>query len=125
MEVVMSEKKKEVRKINMRVSGGSLPKDFSVIIPVEMDFTGSTRDELIEWAIGDRRVAAQRWLRSKTPEYLQELTKSELQVHAREAGHQLKSREDRIKELVTAGVPQAVAEAVVDDPSKLEKMLNG
>jgi hypothetical protein len=125
MEVVMSEKKKEVRKINMRVSGGSLPKDFSVIIPVEMDFTGSTRDELIEWAIGDRRVAAQRWLRSKTPEYLQELTKSGLQVHAREAGHQLKSREDRIKELVTAGVPQAVAEAVVDDPSKLEKMLNG
>jgi hypothetical protein len=117
-----NEKKKETRKINMRVSGGSLPKDFSIILPVEMDFTGATREELIEWSIGDRRVAAQRWLRSKSPEYLEELAKSGFRVHAREAGHQVKSREDRIKELVAAGVPQPVAEVIVDDPSKLENI---
>lgn len=116
----MSEKKKEVRKINMRVSGGSLPKDFSIILPVEMDFTGATREELIEWAIGDRRVAAQRWLRTKTPEYLNELSKSGFRIHAREAGHQVKTREEKVNELVAMGVPQAVAEVIVDDPSKLE-----
>lgn len=120
----MAQDKKETRKVTMRVSGGSLPKDYSIILNAEIDFTGATREELIEWALSDRRIACQRWLRSKNPEFLEQLQKSGFQVHAREAGRAQKTREDRIKELENAGVPREVAEVVVDDPQKLQNMIN-
>lgn len=113
----------EIKKISMRVSGGSLPKDYSVVLNVELDFTGATREELIEWAVGDRKIAAQRWLRSKTPEYLNELQKSGFRVHAREAGKQVKTREEKITEFVNMGIPQNIAEIAVDNPEKLEQMM--
>lgn len=115
----------EIKKVSMRISGGNLPKDFSAVINVELDFTGCTREELIEWAVSDRKIAAQRWLRSKTPEYVQELQKKGFRVHAREAGKQVKTREEKITEFVNMGIPQNIAEIAVDNPEKLEQMMKG
>lgn len=116
--------KKEVRKVSMRISGGSLPKGYSIILNVEMDFTGCTREELIGWSVGERKVSAQRWLRNKTPEFLEDLQTKGFRIHAREAGSQVKSREDKIKEIENMGINRQVAEFLVDNPDQMEKMVN-
>ena len=112
----------EVRKVSMRVSGGSLPKGYSIILTVDIDFTGVTRDELIDWAIGERRVACQRWLRNKNPEFLEKLQQDGFRIHAREAGSQVKSREDKVKELTALGIDQELAEKIVDNPEMMNQM---
>ncbi len=117
------EKQQEIRKVSMRVSGGSLPKGWSIVLNVDLDFTGCTRDELIDWAIGERRVACQRWLRNKDPEFLEKLQQDGFRLHAREAGSQVKSREDKIKELTALGIEQELAEKLVDSPEMMNNMI--
>lgn len=122
----MAENKKsksETKSLAMRVSGGSLPKDYSIVLNVVFDFTGCTRDELVGWALGDRRIALQRWLRTKTPEYLETLKSDGFRVHARDAGSAQKTREDKIRELVNAGIPETLAAQIVDDPEAVEKLM--
>lgn len=111
-----------VVKATVGVSGGSLPKDFSASIPVEMDFSGATREELVEWAMYGRKVSLQRVLRTKSPEYLKGLQNDGLKIHARYAGHDIKTRDEMIADLVAQGVPETYAVIVIDNPERARKM---
>jgi len=115
--------KPEIKSLAMRVSGGGLPKDYSIVLNVEFDFTGCTRDELIGWALGDRRVALQRWLRNKSPEYLETLKQDGFRVHARDAGSAQKTREDKIRDLEAMGIKHELAAKIVDNPEAAEKLM--
>jgi len=118
-------KQKEIQTVAMRVSGGNLPSGYSITLNIQMDFSGCTRDELVAWALAERKVALQRVLRGKSPEFLQQLADDGgLQVHARDAGRNIKTRDERIDELTESGVPRNVAEVLVDNPEKLSQLLN-
>ena len=72
----------------------------------------------MEWAMYGRKVALQNVLRAKSPEFLDDLKKKGLRVHARDAGKNFQSREERIEELVRLGIPENIATMMVDDPGK-------
>jgi len=112
----------ETKTVAMKISGGSLPSDYSITLNVDFDFTGCTRNELIEWSVANRKVAVQRWLRYKTPEYLEQLKRDGFRVHARMAGTSQKTREDQIKEMESMGLDRQHAEKIIDDPSILDKL---
>jgi len=117
--------KNEIQTVAMRVSGGNLPTGYSITLNIQMDFSGCTRDEIVAWALAERKVALQRVLRSKSPEFLQQLADDGgLQVHARDAGRNIKTRDERVTELTESGVPRNVAEVLVDNPEKLSQLLN-
>jgi len=111
------------REFIMRVSGGNLPKGVSYQIPCTMDFTGCTRDELIDWAMAERRIAAQRWLRLQSEEFLANLQKKGLRLHARDAGRQLADPNKRVQELRKLGLPDELAKLVVSNPEKVQELL--
>ena len=115
--------KAAVVKFSMRVSGGGLPEGFMAIVPVEMSFEGCDYDTACQIASRSLRIDLQRVLRTKTPEYLTELTKTRLKINWAEAGQQIKTREDKIKELVAAGMPQKLAIMSIDDPTKFAKFM--
>ena len=112
------------REFIMKVSGGNLPKGVSYQIPVEMDFSGCSKDELIDWALSERRIAAQRWLRLQSEEFLQNLQKKGLRLHARDAGRQLADPNKRVQELRKLGLPDELARLVVSNPEKVEELLS-
>jgi len=122
LEDVMSSKN-EIKRVAMKISGGGLPSDFSVTLNTDFDFTGCTREELVEWSVANRKVAAQRWLRYKTPEFLEELARNGFRVHARVAGTSQQSREDQIRELEALGIGRKTAEMLVDNPQKLDELV--
>jgi len=111
------------REFVMKVSGGNLPRGKSYQIPCTMDFTGCTRDELIDWALSERRIAAQRWLRLQSEEFLAELQKKGLRLHARDAGRQLADPNKRVQELRKLGLPDELARLVVSNPEKVQELL--
>jgi hypothetical protein len=117
----------EIMKIKraVSVSGGTLPRDFSIVVPVEIDYSGCTDYETYGWASSNRVIAIQRTLRNQSVEFLRELAKNGLSVHARECGQSLKSPEERVAELVGAGVPEALAKLMVDDPEKAAALMSG
>ena len=73
------------RNVSFKVSGGQvLPDRFSVTIPAEIGFEGLTTDQLIDMALPSLKIDMQRWMRNKTPEFLEELAKRGYKCHATE-----------------------------------------
>ena len=108
-----------------KVSGGSLPRDFSVIIPLTIDYAGCTGEEVAGWATGNRVIAWQRPSKIMEAEFLKELAKNGHTVHARVAGAKVMSREEHIAEYVASGIPKPMAILLVDDPAKATALMEG
>ena len=108
-----------------RVSGGNLPQDFSVTLNITYDFSGCSDDQVRLWAAAERRIAVQRVLRDTCkPEFLKQLATNGLTIHATECGKRIRSREDRIDELVTTyGWPKRFAILYVDDPEQAKSLM--
>jgi hypothetical protein len=75
--------------------------DKSYEIGVEMDYTGVTRETLLEWNSGgsSRRVLLQAALRKTSYDRLAELEKTGLKVHA-SAVNDLKTPKEKLREAV-------------------------
>jgi len=100
----------------VKVSGGALPKDFSAIVPLTVDFRGCSGDEFASWAMSDRVIAWQRPARGLAAEFLRKLSKEGITTHARACGSQMKSPEERVAELVGMGVAPELAALIVANP---------
>lgn len=108
---------------SMRVSGGSLPAGFAAIVPVEMDFNGCDDITVRQLASRSLRIDLQRVLRTKTPEYLNELARTGLKINWRDAGRDIRTRDDKIAELVAAGMPERLAVLSIDDPTRFAELM--
>ena len=108
-------------KLSVGVSGGNLERKHS--INVEMDFTGVDPKQLLEWAADNRVIALQRVLRSTSDAYLTTLAKSTLKIHAVSCGSKIETPEERIKQLVAAGMPEKLARMSVENPTKFAELM--
>ena len=106
-------------KINatIKVSGGNLGST-EVEVPVEIDFSDATHEELLEWAASNRKIALQRVLRQLSPEELEDYKQNGLKLQSHECGRKIESREDKVRKLTNAGLPRKMAEFVVDNPEE-------
>lgn len=107
----------------IKVSGGQLGNQ-EVELPVEVDFSDATQDEILDWAMSNRKIALQRVLRQLSVKELWEYKSSGLKVKSRDCGRKIESREDKIKRLEDAGLPREVAELAVDNPNKMKGMID-
>ena len=109
-----------------RVSGGNLPNDFSTTLNITYVFDGCSDDQVRLWAAAERRIAVQRVLRDTCkPEFLRQLAKDGLTIHATECGKRIRSRDDRINDLITTyGWPKQFAVLYVDDPEQAKSLMN-
>ena len=114
---------KVVRK-SVQISGGKLPDSFKAKIDVTIDYTGVSRATLIQWATSDRIIAFQRIRDTATTKELNDMARSGVEIHATMCGKKVKSRAERINELVLKGVPEFLAIIMIDDPEKAEAILN-
>ena len=109
---------------NVRLKGGNLPDNFSVVVPVTIDFTGCTDEERNNWAASERVIAWQRVARIKlSPDFLRQLAKDGLTIHARDCGRMLLTRDEKIAKLTDAGIPAKLATFMVDNPEEATNIL--
>ena len=111
-----------VIKQKIRVSGGNLPNGFSIEIPVTVDFSDATNDDMMNWAMSNRKIALQRVLRELTPDELREMETTGITRTSHQCGQKIASREDQIKKMTDAGIPRHHAEKLVDNPELLDKL---
>lgn len=93
----------------------------STTINIQIDWSGIEHVQILNWAARSRIIDFQRVLRGKTPEYVKSL--DGCTFRASEMGKNIKTREDKINELVTAGIPEAIATQIVDNPESVAKLL--
>jgi hypothetical protein len=86
----------------------------STQITVWIDFSHSTDEEIRNWLASDRAIAGQRPWRTLTIEEIDALDGQTF--HASTIGTKVKSREDKIMDLVKAGLSRELAEFSVDNP---------
>ena len=106
--------------ISMSVSGGNLTTKHS--LNVELDFSNVDQNQVLQWAADNRIIALQRVLRATSDEYLRNLN-GKLSVHALECGGKIETPEERIKKLIAAGMPPALASLAVNDPTKFNELM--
>lgn len=107
-----------------RVSGGSLPKEFSVVVPLSVDYTGYTGSEVAGWAVRSNVIEWQGAARGMTPEFLRKLSKEGALVHARNC-KAFVDPEKRVRELVDQGMPELIAKMAVFEPAKYNELMAG
>jgi hypothetical protein len=107
-----------------RVSGGSLPKDFSVVVPLSVDYKGCNGAEVSGWAVRSNVIEWQGAARGMTPEFLRKLSKEGALVHARNCKAFVDPAR-RVMELVADGMPEAIANLAVFEPVKYNKLMEG
>lgn len=102
------------------VSGGGLPPNFTVAIPLTVQFTGCKLGNVLGWATSNRIVDLQRVLRSQQPEFLTQLAKTGLVRHANEMGERIVSPEQRREQLrqTLATMTQAERELLIAELGK-------
>ncbi len=100
-----------------KVSGGTLPKEFSTVIPLTIDYRGCTGEEIAGWAIRTNVIEWQGPARTMTPEFLRKLSKEGVRCHARNC-RTYTDPEKRVAEMVTGGMPENVARLAVYEPAK-------
>lgn len=106
--------------ISMSVSGGNLTTKHS--LTVELDFTNIDQNQILQWAADNRIIALQRVLRATSDDYIRNLG-GKLAVHALECGGKIETPEERIKKLIAAGMPPALASLAVTDPTKFAALM--
>ena len=91
-------------------------------ININVDWSGIEHAQILNWASRSRIIDFQRVLRSKTPEFVASLNGKTF--HASEMGNNVKTRDDKIADLVRAGIPEPVATLIVDNPEQAAKLLD-
>ena len=112
------------RSVSFKVSGGQvLTQGYSITIPAEIDFSGLTTDQLIDMALPSLKIDLQRWMRGKTPEFLNELSKKGYKCHASECGKSAIDDNELIGLLVDLGMTKELAQKTIADPEKRAKLI--
>uniref|UniRef100_A0A6M3IJV2 Uncharacterized protein n=1 Tax=viral metagenome TaxID=1070528 RepID=A0A6M3IJV2_9ZZZZ len=93
-----------------------------VQIRIKFDFSTATNNEIIGWAVSNRVIAFQRPARALSVDELHSLNNTT--IIATEAGKKVKSREEKINDLVNAGLPMQLAVFAVDNPSKFNEVVD-
>jgi len=112
----------EIVKRAFRVSGGALPDNFSVIINASIDFSGVSREQLIEWSLYRLTVDLQKLRDYASPEFIRTLARDGLNVHATECGSKVLDPQTRIDELAKV-MPRQLAELYVRDRATYDSLL--
>ena len=112
------------RSVSFKVSGGQvLPNDFTITIPAEISFEGLTTDQLIDMTLSSLKIDLQRWMRGKSPEFLQDIAKRGYKCHASECGRAAVSDTELIALLVDLGMDDATAKKTISNPEKRAKLV--
>ena len=113
------------RSVSFKVSGGNvLPTGYSVTIPAEISFEGLTTDQLIDMTLSSLKIDLQRWMRGKSPEFLQDIAKRGYKCHATECGRAAVSDQELIALLVDLGMTKELAQKTIADPEKRAKLIS-
>ena len=94
----------------------------SVTVGVTFDFTTVSDADIRSWLASDRTIALQRPARSLSASEISETYDGQT-ILANEVGKKMKSRQERIAELVNVGIPENLAEVAIDDPAKFETIM--
>ena len=112
------------RSVSFKVSGGQvLPKGYTVTIPAEIDFSGLTTDQLIDMSLSGLKIDLQRWMRCKSPEFLENLAKKGYRCHATECGRSAVDDNDLVGLLVDLGMTKEMAQKTIADPERRAKLV--
>jgi hypothetical protein len=91
-------------------------------ISVLFDFTTSTNQDIKSWLCGNRTIAFQRPTRSLSVKEIEALNGTT--IIAQNAGQKIKSKEEKVSQLVSAGLPRKLAEFAVDNPDKFNSVVD-
>jgi len=93
-----------------------------VVVSITLDFTTTSNADIKSWLASDRTIAMQRPMRSLS---LDEITSNYngQTILASDVGKKIKSRAERIAELVNVGLPNDVAELAIDNPSSFADIM--
>jgi hypothetical protein len=89
-------------------------RDEKAQITVYFDFSTATDNDIKTWLVSNRVIAMQRPTRSLSLGEINGLNGQT--VMAIDCGKKVKSREERISELIAVNVPRALAEMAIDNP---------
>ena len=106
-----------------RVSGGALPKDFSVVVPLTIQWNGANGDEIANLAVRSSIIEWQASARQLSVEMLKKLSKEGSTVHFRNT--KFSDPEKRVAELVATGMPELIARMAVYEPEKYASFMEG
>ena len=91
-------------------------------LSVTIDFTTASDTDIKSWLASDRTIAMQRPMRSLSSDEI--LVNYDGQtILATDVGKSIKSRAERIAELVNVGLPEDVAELAIDNPSSFADIM--
>lgn len=94
-------------------------KEEALQLTINIDFRGSSDIEIKNWLCSNRVVAFARPLSKLTRDEMDELQGDT--IAASSIGQKVKSREESIAILMTAGLPREIAELAVDNPEAMAK----
>ena len=95
----------------------------STQLTVHVDFSTASDQDIKNWLTSNRIIAGQRPWRDLGVEELKEMDGTTFV--AQNIGQKVKSREEKVQALVTAGLPRKLAEFSIDNPSEFEKVVGG
>jgi hypothetical protein len=94
-----------------------------VQLTVKIDFSTASDIDIKSWLVSNRVIAGQRSWRALSKVELEDLQGQTFV--AQHIGRKVKSREERIQELVTAGLPRKLAEFSIDNPAAFQNVVEG
>jgi len=94
-----------------------------VQLRVKIDFSTASDVDIKSWLVSNRVIAGQRSWRALSKTELEDL--QDQTFVAQHIGRKVKSREERIQELVTAGLPRKLAEFSIDNPEQFQAIVGG
>ena len=113
------------RSVSFKVSGGQvLPKGYTVTIPAEISFEGMTTDQLIDMTLSGLKIDLQRWMRNKSPEFLENLAKKGYKCHASECGRSAIDDNELVALLMDLGMTKELAQKTIAEPEKRAKLIS-
>jgi len=87
---------------------------------IEFDYSGIDQQTILGWATSNRTIAFQRVIRKLSLSECKALVQNGMiTLHASTAGHKIESEVEKVNRLVGMGIPKAVAELAIRNPSAL------
>ncbi len=91
-------------------------------LSVTIDFTTTSDADIKSWLASDRTIAMQRPMRSLSNDEILANYNGQI-ILASDVGKSIKSRSERIAELVNVGLPEDVAKLALDNPSSFADIM--
>lgn len=91
-------------------------------VSVTLDFSTSSDADIKSWLASDRTIAMQRPMRSLSSAEITSNYNGQT-ILASDVGKKIKSRTERIAELVNVGLPNDVAELAIDNPASFADIM--